>query len=146
MYKEHVKELPVVGEKEQDARDNVDMWISNVEGLYDIAHEHVMKYGIERAAKKLAYEFQNQKTPDNVAYTKNRLKYALMCNFENTYANAVCAIHAFILQNSELHLKALAHSPTHMFKLLRQSGIEKVGKTPISINNLELAMREFKPE
>ena len=137
--------LPPVKSVECDARNNVHLWMTNEEWRYNLAHECVMKWDIDRAAGFLASSWKYERTGDGIAYLRNRIKHALICDFENTYDNAVCAVRKFF-KDPKNELYANMRHNTHCGKIyaaLSGAGLTHVGKVPFSQKNIRDALKNF---
>ena len=139
------KTLPPVKATEMHARDNVHLWMSNEEYRYNAARECVMKWGIERAASFLATVWGAERTGDAISYTRNRIKYALICDFENSYAEAVAAVREFFKDPENKQFADMRHE-THcgkIWKALAEAGLTHVGVVPFSQKNIRDALINF---
>lgn len=137
--------LPAVKSVECDARSNVHLWMTNEEWRYNYAHECVMKWDIDRAAGHLESSWKGERTGDGIAYLRNRIKYALICDFENTYDNAVCAVRKFF-KDPENKKFADMRRNTHCGKIwtaLKEAGLTHAGKVPFSQKNIRDALAKF---
>jgi hypothetical protein len=56
---------------------NVSLWINNDESLYRVAHDLVSRYGVAKAANRLARDLDGQRTPDGGKYNRTAIYNAI---------------------------------------------------------------------
>jgi len=56
---------------------NVSLWINNDESLYREAHDLVTRYGVAKAANRLARDLGGQRTPDGGKYNRTAIYNAI---------------------------------------------------------------------
>jgi hypothetical protein len=56
---------------------NVSLWINNDESLYREAHDLVSRYGVAKAANRLARDLEGQRTPDGGRYNRTAIYNAI---------------------------------------------------------------------